>query len=71
MKKSIIVKTVDEKAAARILGIAVQTLRNWRHIRKGPAYIKMGRSVRYQIKDLQEYLDDRRIDPSQHEVLYM
>ena len=70
MKRSIIVKTVDEKAAARILGVAVQTLRNWRHFRKGPAYIKMGRSVRYQIKDLQEYLDDRRIDPSQHEVLY-
>jgi DNA-binding transcriptional regulator YiaG len=36
---------LDDKAAAKALGMAVQTLRNWRCQRKGPAYIKLGRSV--------------------------
>ena len=36
-----------ETEAAKKLGVAVQTLRNWRHVRRGPAYIKFGRNVRY------------------------
>lgn len=54
---------VNEKQAAKFLGVAVQTLRNWRHIRRGPAYVKMGRSVRYQINDLVDYLTRKKIDP--------
>ncbi len=57
-------QSLNEKQAAKLLGVAVQTLRNWRHHRTGPSYIKMGRSVRYQIMDLQDYIDQRRIDPS-------
>ena len=55
--------TVDEKKAARILGNKTQTLRNWRHQRRGPAYIKLGRSVRYLIDDLRDYILRSRIDP--------
>jgi hypothetical protein len=54
---------VDENEAARIIGRAVQTLRNDRHLRQGPAYIKLGRSVRYQVKDLIDYLQRNKIDP--------
>lgn len=54
---------VDEKKAAKILDIAVQTLRNWRQKRRGPAYFKMGRSVRYKMEDLRTYASKRRIDP--------
>ena len=54
---------VDEKKAAKILDIAVQTLRNWRQNRRGPAYFKMGRSVRYKVEDLVAYSNKRRIDP--------
>ena len=57
------VNAVDERKAARVLGVAVQTLRNWRHQRRGPAYVKMGRSVRYEINDLVEYLKKKKIDP--------
>lgn len=56
-------KAIDEKQAAIILGIAVQTLRNWRHQRRGPAYVKMGRSIRYMLVDLDEYLETRKINP--------
>ena len=56
-------EAMDEKKASKILGISIQTLRNWRHLRKGPCYIKMGRAVRYQLEDLQYYMDKKRIDP--------
>ena len=63
-------QSINEKQAAKFLGVAVQTLRNWRHHRTGPAYIKMGRSVRYQIDDLQSYIDKRRIDPSRRDMAF-
>lgn len=70
MERAILSKSLDEKQAARLLAVAVQTLRNWRHQRRGPAYIKMGRAVRYQIKDLEDFMDKRKIDPDQNEVIY-
>jgi hypothetical protein len=54
---------LNEKQGAKVLGVAVQTLRNWRHLRRGPAYYKIGRAVRYQLSDLYEYLEKRKIDP--------
>ena len=70
MDRTVFHKTLDEKQAARFLSVAVQTLRNWRHQRRGPAYIKMGRSVRYQFKDLEDFMNQRRIRPDQNEVIY-
>lgn len=70
MERAILSKSLDEKQAARLLAVAVQTLRNWRHQRRGPAYIKMGRAVRYQIKDLEDFMNKRKIDPDQNEVIY-
>jgi len=56
-------KIVVEKGAAEFTGFAVQTLRNWRFLGKGPPYLKIGRSVRYQLDDLDAFLSDRRIEP--------
>ena len=57
-------KAVREKTAAEILGKSVQTLRNERHLRRGCPWIKMGRSVRYLLSDLEDYLKSNRIDPA-------
>jgi len=54
---------INEKIAAEMTGLAVQTFRNWRHWGKGPAYSKVGRSVRYALRDVQNYFQSRRIDP--------
>jgi len=44
---------LDETEAAAILNTAVRTLRNWRALRKGPRYRKIGqRMVRYHRADL-------------------
>lgn len=54
-------RAVNEKEASQMIGVAVQTLRNWRHQRKGPVYIKMGRLVRYEIDDLADFIRSRKI----------
>ena len=56
-------ETLIDKIAAKKIGVAVQTLRNWRHQRRGPAYLKLGRSVRYQLEDLKKFMENNRIDP--------
>jgi hypothetical protein len=56
-------RLINETQAAEILGRAVQTLRNDRHLRKGPAYLKLGRSVRYRVNDLFDYIERHRVDP--------
>jgi predicted DNA-binding transcriptional regulator AlpA len=52
---------MDERQAAKVLGLAVQTLRNWRHERRGPDYRKLGRAVRYDLQDLHGYSEKKRI----------
>lgn len=56
-------QVVDEKQAAEALGVRVRTLQQWRWLRKGPAYLKIGRAVRYQTEDLYSFLSARRIEP--------
>ena len=65
MTKKMMSQVFDEKEAARVLGVAIQTLRNWRHKRKGPAYHKIGKAVRYRMADLEAYLQECRIDPEE------
>ncbi|MFZ5451385.1 MAG: helix-turn-helix domain-containing protein [Thermodesulfobacteriota bacterium] len=55
--------TLDEKAAAKFLGLAVQSLRNRRSRRLGPPYVKIGGRVLYLLADLQDFLKKHRIDP--------
>jgi hypothetical protein len=54
---------MDEHKAAEFLGVKVQTLRNWRHVRKGPPYLKIGSRVLYLENDLYEYRNSKRIVP--------
>lgn len=58
---------LNDKDAASFLGVAVQTLRNWRCSSRGPAYLKLSPGPRgrvgYLVEDLQAYRDRCRIDP--------
>jgi hypothetical protein len=53
---------LNEKKASRFLGVAVPTLRNWRHLRRGPSYYRAGRRVLYLKKDLISYREERRVE---------
>ena len=52
---------LNAREAAAYLGVAYQSLCNMRHQRRGPAYIKVGRKVVYNIADLDSYLDNNRV----------
>lgn len=54
---------VNDVEAAKILSVSPQSLRNWRHLGKGPAYTKRGRMVRYLVKNLFLYMEEGFIDP--------
>lgn len=45
----------NEYEAAAYLGLAVQTLRNRRYLRLPPAFMKIGKAVRYRREDLDAY----------------
>jgi len=53
---------VDEIEAAAILATAVATLRNWRALRRGPRFHKIGlRMVRYHRADLLAFIAGEKI----------
>lgn len=43
---------LNENQAAEFLGVSVRTLQAWRVRGGGPRYIKIGRTVRYQRREL-------------------
>ena len=49
----------ETEAAAR-LGLKVPTLRAWRSQGRGPAYIRLGRAIRYLPTDVDEFLQFNR-----------
>jgi hypothetical protein len=52
---------VDEHTAATILHRKVPTLRKDRWAGTGVPFIKIGRSVRYSVKDLRDYIAANRV----------
>lgn len=54
---------VNDVVAAGMLSASPQTLRNWRHLGRGPAYSKKGYMVRYRVQDLLDFMNSGRIDP--------
>ncbi len=51
---------MTEKGAAIYLSMAVPTLRKWRVQGGGPAFCKLGKAVRYDMADLDDWIAERR-----------
>jgi predicted DNA-binding transcriptional regulator AlpA len=52
---------IDEKEVSKITGLALPTLRNWRFKGIGMPYSKVGRSVRYALEDVLDYMESRKV----------
>jgi len=52
-------KLLTTKELAKYLGIAPYTLHQYRTKGNGPRYIKLGRLVRYDIDDVQEWINEK------------
>lgn len=51
---------LTEDAAAAFVGVSPRTLQKWRVVGGGPLFLKLGRSVRYAVADLEAFLSQRR-----------
>lgn len=52
---------LTETEAAQRLGLKVATLRAWRHQHRGPAFVQLGRAIRYLPADLDDFLRGNRV----------
>jgi predicted DNA-binding transcriptional regulator AlpA len=55
--------------AAAISGLSVSTLNKLRCSGGGPAFLKLGRAVRYKPVDLKDWLDSRRVTSTSEIVI--
>jgi len=55
-------KYITEKEVSEIIGRALSTLRNDRFLGKGIPYIKIGKSVRYRLDDVIEFMESKRVE---------
>lgn len=44
---------------AELLGVPIGTLANWRYQGRGPAFVKVGRHVRYRRNDVARWIEAR------------
>ena len=47
---------------AELCRTSPETVRFWRHVGKGPRSFKLGRKVLYAIQDVEQWLDEHRIE---------
>lgn len=53
-------RLLTEEHASRILAVSPRTLRNWRTLGQGPAFVKIsGRCIRYRVSDLYVFIEQR------------
>ncbi len=52
---------VTEVVTSEITGISIQKLRNDRWLRRGIPYVKVGRSVRYAVDDIVDFMNSHKI----------
>jgi predicted DNA-binding transcriptional regulator AlpA len=50
---------LETREAAKELGLSPRTLEGWRCRREGPAYLKIGRRVKYRPEDIEAYKASR------------
>ena len=61
IENKVISPLFKEKMVSELTGMSLATLRNHRWLGKGIPYIKIGRSVRYLESDVQNFLDQLKV----------
>ena len=61
-------KYLTERDVAALTGFSRYTFQRLRFEHRGPAYLKVGRSVRYRLEDVLAWMESRRIqvDPDRN-----
>jgi excisionase family DNA binding protein len=51
---------LTEKQSARLLSISHRTLQAWRRLGSGPAFVRLGRTIRYRREDVLAWANANR-----------
>lgn len=54
-------RRLTAEEAAELLCVSVKTLEAWRRLGKGPVFVKLGRSVRYTMRALDQFTCERTV----------
>ena len=57
-------RLVDTRRAATMLSKHPAVLADWRHQGRGPKYLKFGRSIRYRVGDIHDWIADHTVEPA-------
>lgn len=58
------IELVDETKAAKLLDLPKGTLKGWRCRGIGPKWVKLGRNVRYDVRELLDFVRNNTRTPS-------
>lgn len=53
---------LDPSELSRYLGVPLGTLANWRYKGRGPAFLRVGRHVRYRSEDVASWVEEQLAD---------
>jgi predicted DNA-binding transcriptional regulator AlpA len=56
-------RLLNQESAAALIGVKPPTLASWRHLGKGPPYIKVGRSAFYKAAEIERWLNEQAVVP--------
>ena len=54
---------LNESEAAKLLAVSARTLQAWRTKNAGPPFVRLGRAIRYRLKDLIEWVRSKTYPP--------
>jgi excisionase family DNA binding protein len=57
-------RLLSTEEVAEVLGRPARTLRQWRYLGEGPRYLKVGATVRYRARDIEEWLRAQEQEPA-------
>jgi len=57
---------LDDREVSVLTGISRRTLQNWRWLRKGFPYLKVGRRCLYYKPDIEQYMSECKIRVAEH-----
>lgn len=57
-------KYLTAEEVAELTGLSRETLAQWRSQKRGIPYLKIGRAIRYDVADVQSYLEGCRVSVS-------
>lgn len=62
-------ETISCEEAAEMIGIAAQTLRNWRSLGRGPNIVVLSRTlIRYLRADVEAWIQQQRMTPTRQPI---